>query len=70
MFYRASYDSKGSGLGLYIVKEAINKLNGQISVHSELGSGTRFDILLPNHIPNFSQKPLQEQKSDEVSVES
>jgi PAS domain S-box-containing protein len=70
MFYRASYDSKGSGLGLYIVKEAINKLNGQISVHSELGKGTKFDILLPNHIPNFSQKPLQEQESDEVSVES
>jgi signal transduction histidine kinase len=69
MFYRASYDSKGSGLGLYIVKEAINKLNGQISVHSELGEGTKFDIILPNHIPNFPKENLKKQNSDGVSVE-
>ncbi|PIB35132.1 hypothetical protein BFP72_06845 [Reichenbachiella sp. 5M10] len=48
MFYRASPDSKGSGLGLYIVKETIQKLNGQITVKSTLGMGTKFSLLIPN----------------------
>ncbi len=48
MFFRASYESKGSGLGLYIVKGTIEKLNGKISVQSKLGEGTRFNIEIPN----------------------
>jgi signal transduction histidine kinase/ligand-binding sensor domain-containing protein len=47
MFYRAREDSKGSGLGLYIVKEALDKINGQIRVDSSLGKGTRFLIEIP-----------------------
>jgi len=48
MFFRASYESKGSGLGLYIVKGTIEKLNGKISVQSRLGEGTKFYIEIPN----------------------
>jgi two-component system sensor histidine kinase/response regulator len=48
MFYRSSHVSSGSGIGLYIVKEAVNKLNGSISVMSELGTGTIFQITVPN----------------------
>jgi PAS domain S-box-containing protein len=48
MFYRASYESKGSGLGLYIVKNAVDKLLGKITVHSEFGNGTSFLIEIPN----------------------
>lgn len=48
MFYRASSDSKGSGLGLYIVQETVQKLNGKISIDSKLGEGTMFVIELPN----------------------
>ena len=48
MFYRASDQSDGSGLGLYIVKNAVEKLGGKISVDSELGKGTAFKINLPN----------------------
>ena len=46
MFYRATDDGAGSGLGLYIVKEAIDKLNGSIAIESEVGKGTtvRFEI--------------------------
>ncbi len=47
MFYRASDDTKGSGLGLYIVKEALDKLEGQIRLQSQLGEGTIFTITLP-----------------------
>jgi len=47
MFYRASEKSKGSGLGLYIVKETLDKLNGKIAVSSTLGSGTVFRLEIP-----------------------
>jgi PAS domain S-box-containing protein len=52
MFYRATEQSDGSGIGLYIVKNAVDKLNGQISVASKPGYGTRFLIILPNRIKN------------------
>jgi signal transduction histidine kinase len=38
----------GSGLGLFIVKEALNKINGRISVSSDLDFGTTFTITIPN----------------------
>ncbi|MEQ9438263.1 MAG: PAS domain-containing sensor histidine kinase [Cyclobacteriaceae bacterium] len=47
MFYRASEQQTGSGLGLYIVKETIEKMNGTISVDSTLGEGTCFTVSLP-----------------------
>jgi signal transduction histidine kinase len=50
MFYRATEQSDGSGIGLYIVKNAVDKLGGQINVASRVGQGTRFNILLPNRI--------------------
>ena len=49
MFYRTSDHSTGSGLGLYIVKETINKLGGDIKVESEVNQGTHFIIQLPAH---------------------
>ncbi|MCW5910296.1 MAG: PAS domain-containing sensor histidine kinase [Cyclobacteriaceae bacterium] len=48
MFYRASEQSEGSGLGLYIVKNAVEKLDGQLIVNSQPGIGTTFEIMLPN----------------------
>ncbi len=48
MFYRASQSSKGTGLGLYLVKDAVDHLKGNIGVRSEKGIGTTFDIHLPN----------------------
>jgi PAS domain S-box-containing protein len=47
MFFRASSMSKGSGLGLYIVKETLEKLGGTVSVDSELGKGTTIRIEVP-----------------------
>lgn len=48
MFYRATVQSDGSGIGLYIVKNAVEKLGGSISVSSKVGFGTTFTIKLPN----------------------
>lgn len=47
MFYRASESSEGSGLGLYIVKETLDKLEGSISVQSTPGMGSEFTVTLP-----------------------
>jgi PAS domain S-box-containing protein len=47
MFYRASTESIGTGLGLYIVKEIISKLGGHIDMFSEIGQGTTIQIKLP-----------------------
>ena len=47
MFYRGTTVSKGSGLGMYIVKNAVKKLKGVISLKSEEGVGTAVSIQLP-----------------------
>lgn len=49
--FRASntqvYGASGTGLGLYIVKEAIGILGGTITFESNVGQGTTFTIVLP-----------------------
>lgn len=40
--------NKGSGLGLYIVKETLEKLNGSIAVFSESNVGSKFTVTIPN----------------------
>jgi signal transduction histidine kinase len=47
MFYRATDDGAGSGLGLYIVKETIDKLQGSIRIDSEVGKGTTVTLEIP-----------------------
>jgi len=48
LFYRASSQEAGSGFGLYNVKSALLKLNGQIEVNSVLNKGTTFKVILPS----------------------
>lgn len=48
MFYRLPGSTEGSGLGLYIVKESIEKMEGSIEIESEKGVGTSFYIKLKN----------------------
>jgi len=43
-----SKNHHGSGLGLFIVKEALNKINGRIAVNSNVDHGTTFKITIPN----------------------
>ncbi len=47
MFFRANVSADGSGLGLYILKQTVAKLNGQVSLVSEEGMGSEFTITLP-----------------------
>ena len=55
MFYRATQTSQGSGIGLYIVREAVNKLGGIIVVQSKSGEGTTFRL----EIPQLQKQPKQ-----------
>jgi PAS domain S-box-containing protein len=48
MFYRASESSEGSGLGLYIVKNVLEKIKGKITYHSVYREGTTFCVEIPN----------------------
>lgn len=47
MFYRATEDNAGSGLGLYIVKETVDKLRGNVTLESEIAEGTTVILELP-----------------------
>jgi len=57
MFYRVSSKIMGTGIGLFVVKEIITKLNGTIRVTSEENKGTTFLIVLPNQTKNSSHEP-------------
>jgi signal transduction histidine kinase len=56
MFFRATERSEGAGLGLYIVKETVNKLNGVITISSRPGLGTAFEIEIPNKAETHVQE--------------
>ena len=46
-FFKSKHQH-GTGLGLFIVKEALNKINGRIAVNSSIDHGTTFKITIPN----------------------
>ncbi len=50
MYFRANEQSKGNGLGLYIVKKAVDKLNGSVSIVSQVGVGTKVTLIFPLHL--------------------
>jgi light-regulated signal transduction histidine kinase (bacteriophytochrome) len=63
MFYRADSRKSGSGLGLYIVKETVEKLGGDIELHSEFEKGTTFRLRIPNAVSETVPVSEPEKKS-------
>jgi two-component system, sensor histidine kinase and response regulator len=49
LFYRGTSQNTGTGFGLYIVREALNKIGGEILVSSSEGIGSVFQIKIPNN---------------------
>jgi len=47
MFYRANDQKPGSGIGLYILKECLDKLKGDIDLESQVNKGTTFYLKIP-----------------------
>jgi signal transduction histidine kinase len=64
MFFRGTNQSKGSGLGLYIVKEAVEKMNGTIQVQSRRGAGSEFIIAIPSAVSTSNATQKNEQILD------
>lgn len=64
MFFRATDKSEGAGLGLYIVKETLEKLEGNIQMTSVLGEGTTFVMEFPNHPDAEVQQALKKASSE------
>jgi signal transduction histidine kinase len=50
MYFRANEHSKGNGLGLYIVKKTVQKLNGRVELESVLNQGTTVRVFLPHRL--------------------
>ncbi len=50
MFYRSTgnTNAKSTGLGLYLVQDALNKIDGKVDVSSEVNKGTCFTLHIPN----------------------
>ncbi|MGK6349739.1 hybrid sensor histidine kinase/response regulator [Parapedobacter sp. DT-150] len=48
LFFRASDQVEGTGFGLYNVKSALAKLQGEIAVNSVEGEGTTFTVIIPS----------------------
>ena len=55
-----SEGEKGTGLGLLLTKEFIDKNNGEITVKSEIGVGSEFEIFLPEAHPEVSIEDPEE----------
>jgi signal transduction histidine kinase len=49
MFYRGHERSNGNGLGLYLVRNVLDKSHGSISLDTEEGKYSRFIVTLPRH---------------------
>ena len=51
-FYTGKGSSGGTGLGLPICKDLVEKMNGEVSIRSEKGVGTSVRIELPEAEPD------------------
>lgn len=56
MFFRATSENSGSGMGLYILNEALSKISGKIAVDSRMEAGTVFEVTVPNQIGQWCEK--------------
>jgi len=61
MFFRSSNNANGLGIGLYIVKEALSRIGGEISVRSSYGVGTSFRLVIPNKSGTHKPTPVEEE---------
>ncbi|WP_162495550.1 sensor histidine kinase [Confluentibacter flavum] len=58
MFYRASTQSTGSGLGLYIVQETIDRLGATMTLESEKSVGSKFTITIFNLLDDENENNI------------
>ncbi|MEM7420706.1 MAG: aerobic respiration two-component sensor histidine kinase ArcB [Pseudomonadota bacterium] len=63
MYYQVDHpdhqSATGTGIGLAICKQMVDLMKGEIHVSSQVGKGTRFEIVLPVQISNSPMKVAQ-----------
>lgn len=57
LFSRGTVRGNGAGLGLYLAKNALNKIQGKIRLESTFGAGTEVSILLPTFFSSHPNNP-------------
>lgn len=57
--------TKNWGIGLSLTHRILTAFNGRITVHSEVGTGTTFELLLPSSNPGVRQQPADQQTQTE-----
>ncbi len=70
-FFTTKDIGEGTGLGLSVIHGIIEVMRGQISVTSELGSGTSFNILLPvvnESVEEAGERPVVEGMTEALSI--
>ena len=70
-FYRADNNlGFGTGIGLSLVKELVDKQNGHISVSSEYGKGSTFILVLPLELEGFDNYTvIEDEVTESVSID-
>lgn len=60
-FFSTKSPGEGTGLGLFVTREIVDKLGGSMSVDSRLGQGTTFAVVLPlsGRYPTTSKETVQ-----------
>jgi two-component system, chemotaxis family, sensor kinase CheA len=61
-------DVSGRGVGLDIVREATERLGGEVSVRSEAGHGTTFDLLIPRSITSLAVLVVETKSGNSVAI--
>lgn len=64
-FFTTKGSNKGNGLGLYIVYNETNKLNGKISVQSKVGEGSVFRLTIPLRDDESREEANDQGKSED-----
>jgi hypothetical protein len=55
LFYRATTQGQGTGLGLFIVKDTVSRLGGSITMESAPGKGSTFKVIIPNQVSTLTE---------------
>lgn len=70
LFYKDTSKAEGGGLGLYIVREALQKLNGSIGLESEEGCFTKIEVQIPFSVPQKATQKIDNQSVSNQETQS